>query len=254
MKIIKPLISRILSTDSRAQAALMDSLFFLAIVSTICTLLFFFAMNYGTVLEKNINSFYSSDFAVDSLKVVTYVNVLRDGNDVYSIIPNENPQYDYLFTLIKEDYADTKELKPTTKRAIKNTLSAVMRPFEESLDYSFFIMNEDTNNFLFLMFAVHDYNTGIFDEDDETKSNLDLKYYSCNPQKKDLLAKEILPNVGKVDSSISKITLFELGESGSGKIFVIGLHLWISKDYSALNLLTHGTDADGTNFNCVEIE
>jgi len=32
------------------------------------------------------------------------------------------------------------------------------------------------------------------------------------------------------------------------------LHLWISKDYSALNLLTHGTDADGTNFNCVEIE
>ena len=113
-----------INPNSKGQAALMDSLFFLAIVSAVCTTLFFFTVNYGKQLDSQINSFYSTDFAADTIKVVSYINVLRTGMSVYDA--DGLVELDYLLAMMKEDYGN-KRVFLQNKKAIASTFNSVSK-------------------------------------------------------------------------------------------------------------------------------
>ncbi|MEK6959163.1 MAG: hypothetical protein AABW59_03910 [archaeon] len=239
--------------EKKAQAALTDSIFFLAIVATLCTSLFYFAINYGTQMESQLNSFYSSDFANDSLKVINYVNVMRNGNSIFSELGRgETAEYDYLLALIKEDYSDDQEISPETRDSIAYTLHSVLRPFDDSVDYTYYLLSESEDKFLFLLMAVHE-----CDGDKEeclNPSNADKKinrnYYYCEPSNKNVLTKKVYPYIGKVDSAVGKITLLQRvsAEKTDSKIFIMGLDVWISTDLEVLGQLDEKTLTP--DFNC----
>jgi hypothetical protein len=254
--------------DTSAQAALVDSLFFIAIVSAICTGLFYFAINYGLGPERLLNSFYSSDFAMDSLKVITYINIMRDGSSV-SLNPTlgpdpysgvvVTPEYDYLLALLKEDFAQNKSIGYDSRKAISNTLYSVLKPFDDSIDYVFFIAKESysaqESKFVALIIASRKKVEGTgeagvdyIDPDTGESFSVNRVFYSCDPTNKAILEKYIYPYIGKVDSAIGKITL-SAGDLGSSSPYIIGLSTWISKDINIMSNL----DVD-PNFNCKLIE
>jgi hypothetical protein len=246
-----------LFNDFRGQAALVDSLFFIAIVSAVCTALFYFAINYGSSTESSLNSFYSSDFAMDSLKVITYVNVMRDGSAVKLNDELDFSEFDYLLALIKEDYTQSRVIGMDSRKMIANTLYSVLKPFDDSIDYFFYIVKEGAtiheSRYIALIIAVH----VPSDSGEENQYFCDYSgkcyyinrvFYSCDPSQKYLFEQKILSNVGKVDSAIGKITLNDLSSDSGFSPYTIGLHTWVSKKIQAISNL------ESEEYNCVKIE
>lgn len=246
--------------NQKGQAALMDSIFFLTIIATICTTLFFFAINYGSTTSDQINSFYSRDFANDSLKVVSYINVSREGKSLDEInASNDYAQLDYLLALIKEDYADKQEISEKTTTAIARTLNDVMLPFDSAIDYAFFMVNESDEDYLFLLLATHQCDETIDLDNDGLQDCIDpnverdddliqRKYFYCEPLDNQVLEKQIYPKLNKIDSAFGKVTFSESFESQSqGRPFVLGLSVWVTSDIPELkeDNLTNSSD-----FNC----
>jgi hypothetical protein len=247
----------------RGQAALMDSIFFLTIVATICTSLFFFAINYGIQTEVQINSFYARDFATDALKVITYINVVRDGKSIQQIKDSgESFENDYLLALIKEDYADKKKISPTTTRAIVRTLDNVMKPFDVAIDYTFYLLNESEKKYLFLLFATHecvdegvdldnDGVTACYDLDESKQDFVTRKYFYCNPRDDTILETEIFPYVGQVDSAFGKVTLSDPSEPDRpGRPFILGFSGWVATNIEKLSTQNLTTSPD---YNCMVV-
>jgi len=242
--------------DNRAQAALTDSLFFLAIVAAITAMLFFYMTSYGNNMNTQLDAFYTKDFAADSLKVITYVNVLRDGTELQKHIDGDYapdaPQFDYLLTLMKEDYSDTQKFSPETVSAIALTLNSVLQPFS-SVDYSFYLLSESENEFLFLMLSVHTGTLTIDDPDNKKYdfSNVQRVFYSCEPINQDVLSKHINSYVGQIDQSKGKISFLDPDVTDSlGRPFIIGLDVWISKDLPVIRDLEAKTTPAGQDFSC----
>ncbi len=240
--------------DDGGQAALVDSLFFIAIISALGTGLFYFAINYGLSSEDLLNSFYSSDFTTDALKVVTYVNITRDGEIVRANRSiKSDDEFDYLFAMIKEDYAENidKDVKITLpiQKNIAKTLYEVLRPFDSSFDYAFFITQEGDiqgkQNFLVLILALHKYHFG------ETNSSrmITREYYSCRPKIPNVIEKYIYSSVGSLDSSVGRISLCR--EMGSCSSFLIGINIWVSKSVEIFDKINEGQDTD---FVCTKLE
>jgi hypothetical protein len=239
--------------NCRGQAALVDSIFFLTIVSIICTTLFFFTINYGLQTELQITSFYSRDFSSALLKVITYINVPRDGVSIKDSQASGVFQSDYLLALIKEDYADTKSISEPTTMAIVRTLDQVVKPFDASIDYAFFMASESQNEYLFLLLATHECD-GDWDASLNCEGDVKRKYFYCNPNNNKVLEEYVFPRVGKVDSSFGKITLSDSlqTDDSRGNPYIIGFSGWVVADIPELrgsNLI-----ADDSEFNCVEKE
>ena len=269
------------SLDSKGQAALTDSLFFLAIIATICTSLFFFAINYGLQMEQQVNSFYASDFSNDALKVVTYVNVLRTGESIYAAKGDGTDEFDYLLALIKEDYASqaglaSKSLGPETRLAIASTLDSVLKPFQDSIDYSFYLvspnadlLNASDDKFLFLLLATHqcasgpglcnptpvlDPVTGNYVIPSDEEILIERVYYYCQPKDTSVLEDKIFPFASQVDTALGKITLFDSDATeNQGRPFIMGLNVWVSKDIPVLSNLDDKTKPGSADFNCTVI-
>ncbi|MFA6065219.1 MAG: hypothetical protein WCW44_01360 [archaeon] len=244
-------------TEQKGQAALVDSLFFIAIVSTICTGLFYFAINYGLGPEALLNSFYSSDFAMDSLKVITYINVMRDGTPVsLESASTAGPlaEYDYLLALMKEDFAQNNSIGVDTQIAISNTLYSVLRPFDDSIDYIFYISKESnvasSAKYLALIIATHECTancSGNIAENPGGSSAREVSrvFYSCQPTVNKVLESKIFPNVGKIDSSYGKVNL-------NDSPYIMGLHTWVSKRIAVLTELSVEGKSD-PDLNCSQI-
>lgn len=241
---------------NRAQAALTDSMFFLAIVAAITAMLFFYMTSYGNNMNTQLDAFYTKDFAADSLKVITYVNVLRDGTELQDFLdgdyPNESPQFDYLLTLMKEDYSDKQKFSPETISAIALTLNSVLKPFS-SVDYSFYLLSESENEFLFLMLSVHKGTLTEIDADKKKYEVSDVRrvFYNCAPSNQDVLSKHINSYVGQIDQSKGKISFLDPDVTDSlGRPFIIGLDVWISKDLPVIRDLEDQATQAGKDFNC----
>jgi hypothetical protein len=245
---VKKCSTSFLFGESRAQAALVDSLFFIGIIATLCSGLFYFTVNYGLSTEKLLNSFYSSDFAMDSLKVITYVNIMRDGT---AIQINDGSQtfheYDYLLAMIKENYSKDKNVSVSTRIAIGNALYSVLKPFDDSIDYLFFIGLEGSGGDITydaVILATHKCDSANLDDCRRGTTIPRRAFYSCDPYEKKAITKHILPYVGKVDSAVGKITLSNVnygsssGDStsvGAGAVpHIIGLYTWVSKSVSVM--------------------
>ena len=242
--------------NSKGQAALMDSIIFLTIVSSVVTMLFFFMVGYGDRVNNQLDSLYAEDFSIDTLKVITYINVLRDGRSVFDYDFKEDeqpsPEYDYLLAIMKEDYADEGKFTQSTKKAVVSTISSTLKPFDESIDYAFFMMHEDSEEFLLLLIAVHE---GRFVEDNGRMvvESVDRVYYVCEPDDKEILAKEVFPYVGEVNSSSGKIMLAE-PKSSTNTPFIMSLNMWVSKDIAVLkNLGDPDTEKMIPDLNCTVI-
>lgn len=242
-----------LNKERRGQAALVDSLFFIAIVSALGTGLFYFAINYGLSSEAMLNSFYSSDFASDALKVITYVNITRDGTIVTpDMVVSSSDEFDYLFAMIKEDYAENSkepvQITLKTQKYIASTLYSVLKPFDTSFDYIFFIAKEGSvkseQKFMVMIFALHK----PVDPDDKTQG-VTREFYSCSPKFSNVIEKYIFPNAGSLDSAIGRISLCE--SSGQCLSYLLGIDIWVSKKASIFTNITNETDAE---FNCKLIE
>lgn len=238
--------------ERSAQAALVDSLFFIAIVSALGTGLFYFAINYGLSSEALLNSFYSRDFATDALKVITYVNITRDGQIVKPNVPiSSTEEFDYLFAIIKEDYAENSraevKITPATQKSIAKTLYTILKPFDASFDYIFFITKEGglqgEQKFLVMIFALHK----MVDEEDP-KKGANRVYYSCYPRFSNVIERYIYPSAGALDSAVGRISLCE--NSGACSSFLVGMNIWVSKRAQVFNSIVNGTDTD---FVCTEI-
>ncbi len=254
--------------DNAGQAALTDSLFFIAIIAVLSTGLFYFAINYGLSTEAMLNSFYSSDFAMDSLKVVTYVNIMRDGSPVnlnsYSTENAPQGQFDYMLALVKEDYSRNSEISPSTKKAIANTLHSVLKPFDSSIDYVFFIALESSGvgekKFVALILATRKCMAENNDCSNISQGeDLPIKrvYYACDPAVSNVLEKYIYPNVGKVDSAIGTIGL--RSKSEDYERFLIGMNLWVARKIEPIErIIATGEEPDPAKrdpeFNCVLID
>jgi len=241
-----------LNKERKAQAALVDSLFFIAIVSALGTGLFYFAINYGLSSEALLNSFYSSDFASDSLKVLTYVNITRDGKIVTpNMVVSPSDEFDYLFAIIKEDYAEHSaepvQITLQTQKYIASTLYSVLKPFDTSFDYIFFITKEGATKaeqkFMVLIFALHE------QSDPNDRLSVTRKFYSCSPKFTNVIEKYIFPNAGAIDSSIGRISLCE--NAGACSSFILGVDIWVAKKASVFTDITKGVNQD---FNCILIE
>ncbi len=235
--------------NCKGQAALVDSIFFLTIVSIVCTTLFFFAINYGLSTESQINSFYSKDFSSDLLKVITYVSIPRDEQTIGESQLTGIFQSDYLLALIKEDYSDKRKMSPLTTKAIVRTLDSVVKPFDASIDYAFFLTSESDNEYLFLLLATHECSNWV----ENTSGNLvcdvvQRKYFYCEPTNQKILEERIFPKLNRVDNSVGKITLSESERSDSqGRPFIIGFSGWIVVDIPELKQDFLLSDND---FNC----
>lgn len=225
--------------NKKGQAALFDSIFFLTIVASISAGLLFFTVNYGTQAQEQLTSFYSSDFCADALKIITYINVTREGESVSSntISVNPNIELDYLLALIKEDYADKKEMSNRTKLALKNTLESALKPFEASIDYTYYLYDEDAKKYLFLVFAIHDCTGGDCNNPVATNRVIEREFYFCTPSTStNFLENELFPTLGKIDSSFGKVNLPVIKQDTvETKSFVMGLQVWVTKRSTKLN-------------------
>ena len=253
--------------NAKGQAALMDSLLFLTIVAAITAMLFFYMTSYGDQMNTQLDAFYTKDFAADSLKVITYINVLRDGDILEEYVvgnrSEDTPQFDYLLTLMKENYSDKQKFSGATIQAIALTLNSVLKPFG-SVDYAFYLLSESESDFLFLMISVHEGKLSLVDEE---KKKYDVDYvdrvfYSCEPISQDVLTKHITPYVGQIDQSKGKISFLDPDVTDSlGRTFIIGIDVWISKDLPAIksfnpdfhDTLSPAALQAGQDFNCAEI-
>ncbi len=255
-KIKKDFSRKQFALNEKGQAALFDSIFFLIIVSTICTALFFFAINYGVRVDSQISSFYSSDFATDALKVISYVNTLRSGENLSELANIEYPQFDYLLAAIKEDYAENQKIGDTTSKSIVNTLDEVMKPFNESIDYAFHISSESNDDYLFFVISVHECIGDIalcnsISRDDSVQ--IVRNYYLCEPLSKRVLEEKVFPFVGKIDSAFERIGLARLKSTPLGgqpeytspSPFIMQIDMWVSKNFPDLNGISTNPD-----FNC----
>ena len=248
----------------KGQAALTDSLFFLAIVAAITAMLFFYMTSYGQRMNNQLDSFYTRDFAADSLKVITYVNTIRDGTELQKHIDGAYcsggcpvPEFDYLLALMKEDYSDNQEFTPQTTNAIALTLNSVLKPFDDSVDYAFYLLSEGEDDFLFLLLAVHEGEEDtLIDAEKKIYENgyVERVYYTCNPQNQDVLVKHVTPFVGEVNQSKGKVSFVDPKVTdSSGRPFIIGLDVWISKDLPVIKDLGPQSTFAGQDFNCIKI-
>ncbi|MCX6804312.1 MAG: hypothetical protein NTY48_07160, partial [Candidatus Diapherotrites archaeon] len=195
--------------------------------------------------------FYSTDFAIDSLKILTYVSVFRDGRAISALdkVEAKSAEFDYLLALIKEDYAksptNVDALSLNTRKAIANTLHSVLLPFDTSLDYVFFIEKEGykpgEGSFLTMIIATKKCYSNCNPQDPPENRVIKRVYFSCNPSKSNVLEKLVFPNAGKVDSAIGKIMLSK-DTSGHATNYVLALHMWVSKKIGAISEIVRTSD------------
>ncbi|MDD3159824.1 MAG: hypothetical protein PHQ98_02560 [Candidatus ainarchaeum sp.] len=217
-------LSKLFKFNQTGQAALMDSIFFLTIVSTIGVALFYFYIHYGEQTNTLITSFYSQDFSSDVLKVISYSSALRGGEDLTKF-QGSNPELDYLFALIKEDFSNNqKNLSDGTIFAIARTVSVILKPFDNSFDYAFYINSPDSSNdksnYYFFLVANHE----IVD------STVSRNYYSCIVNQTNA-EKHLFSKVGKIDSSIAKLSLTKKdGDKTTNFVYDVVLNIWINRN------------------------
>lgn len=163
-------------------------------------------------------------------------------------------QSDYLLALIKEDYSDKRKISLSTRNAIVNTLDSVVKPFDASIDYAFFMTSESENQYLFLLLATHECDDWEIDESDRNVcKNVSRKYFYCEPSDNKVLENHIFPKTFKVDSSFGKITLSDSDKSDAmGKPFIMGFSGWVVVDIAELR--TDYLTALGNEFNCILVE
>jgi len=130
----------------KGQAAITDALFFLLIVMSLVSFLFFFSSQYGRTVGEYSNSKFGSDYAVSALKTILYSSFARDGLPLTvdgkfgdECTPDScSEEVDYLIAAVKEDYADDENIN-FFREELTDSIKKVMMPVRNSFDYLVYI-------------------------------------------------------------------------------------------------------------------
>ncbi len=163
--------------NQRGQAAVTDALYFLLVVTFLSVFLFGFANSYGNNIKEQINNQNTTAFATNALKTILYSSTTRDPDQD---ITAPNAEIDYVLAILKEDYADDKKLKSTQRNVLGKTISGIMSPVEDNLDYVFIITAVEENDKDFVFFFFH---TTNFIEEASNFPARGFTYFRANPDK-----------------------------------------------------------------------
>ncbi|MCX6798771.1 MAG: hypothetical protein NTW59_01590 [Candidatus Diapherotrites archaeon] len=212
----------------RGQAALSDSLYFLLIVSGLCAFLFFFAANYGLVVEQQVVRQYRSEYATASLETILYSSTPRDPSKAL----DQAEEVDYLLAAVKEDYADDQVLDDTNA-ILTEGIKTIMEPFADNSDYMFFIYMPEKKKFVYNLFFVTEFEVSGKEVTQTRKATL-----LCNPKSLDDV-EETITGVGAIAQSNSSMQMIEIAEGGAEKYppAQVNLTMWVPTeiDWSKLN-------------------
>jgi len=122
--------------NENGQAAVTDALYFLMIVTFLSVFLFGFANSYGNSVKEQIGDEFNTTFATNALKTILYSSTPRD---FQKSIYDEDAEIDSLLAIIKEDYSDDQKIDNIEKVVLGKTISSILSPIEDSIDYVFYI-------------------------------------------------------------------------------------------------------------------
>ena len=165
--------------NQKGQAAVTDALYFLMIVTFLSIFLFGFANSYGNSVKQQINDELNVTFATNALKTILYSSTTRDPG---ASINDPDAEIDYLAAILKEDFADDQELSEPTRKVLGKTISRILSPIEDNLDYIFIITtagNEAEKKIVFMY--VH---TTNFVEEETSLKNYIRKNIKQNRKEK----------------------------------------------------------------------
>ncbi len=217
-----------IALSQRGQAALTDSLYFLLIVSGLSAFLFYFTVNYGVMVERQLARQYSTEYAKSALETILYSSMPRTPG----ISLEDAAEIDYLLAAVKEDYADDGQLDET-KEILAQNLTGIMYPFAASFDYLFYIYIPDKKEFVIAFLRAGKVEAQPSGE----KTQLLVGRGSimiCSPSSMDKLD-NFLSGMGQTAQSISRMQLIDA--EGRYLPAQISLTMWVptDTDLSALN-------------------
>ncbi len=212
--------------NERGQAALTDALYFLLIVSTLSTFLFFFAANYGLVVQQKVVNQYWSEYATGALETILYSSTPRIAGQTLE----NSEEVDYLLAAVKEDFADDGQLFET-KPILAQNIFGIMQPLAGNFDYLFYLYLSDAKDFAYVLLYTKDpvispTPGGRPSEVVVTPGSAFL--YFCEPENLDAL--ELLTeSVGSSAQSSARIQLVSLDEAGNASYPVAqaNLTMWV---------------------------
>lgn len=219
--------------NSRGQAAVTDSLYFLLIVTFLAIFLFGFANTYGNSVRTQVNDEFDTSFATNAMKSILYSSTSRDPAEQ---INDPDAEIDYLLAMVKEDYADDAQIGAVERAVLAQTINSTLAPIQDTKDYIFTITVPQASgkppNFVFIFF--HTTNFTKQPALDEKGNPLPGRYlnYSANSAKPHIdyfcgvqnypgpsavnafeqlnnKMKRLLTNVGSVSQSSAVIRLLE---------------------------------------------
>ena len=217
-----------MALNHSGQASLTDALYFLMIVSALSTMLFFFAANYGQVVEQRVVNQYWREYATGALETILYSSTPRIAGE-----PLENStEIDYLLAAVKEDFADDGEIDETQGVLVQN-IKGIMQPFSGNFDYLFYIYLSDDKEFAFVMVYTRDAPT--FEDNPSSRTGEGrtvipgaAKILFCNPDSLNAL-EAMVESVGLSAQSTTRIQLVEVdaSDTSSYPIAQANLTMWV---------------------------
>jgi len=231
--------------NEKGQAAVTDALYFLMIVTFLSIFLFGFSNTYGNSVEEQIMDQFNTTFATNALKTILYSSTPRDPSQ--NIYEDPDAEIDYLLAILKEDYADNEIIDLAEREVLGSTISAILSPISDTVDYVFYIRIPEQKKFVYFFF-----HTTNFEKDEANipggrffvySANLNdshLEYFCGIPKNPnnnsgyvsydDLLKRvnTLLANVGPTSHATSSIKLVKETSSGVWDSFdaQVDLLLW----------------------------
>ena len=163
--------------NSKGQAAVTDAMYFLLVVTFLSIFLFGFANSYGNSIKQQINDEFSTTFATNALKTILYSSTTRSPGVK---ITDPDAEIDYLLVILKEDYADDQQLDSDEREVLGETISTILTPIEDQIDYIFLITAFEEANKDFIFFYIH---TTNFIEEDADIPGRGFVFYRTDPDK-----------------------------------------------------------------------
>jgi len=188
------MIDLILFVNKRkGQAAMMDSLFFLTIIVTLCVMLFKFSATYGDRIDLATSNLYFKEYSNSVLRTVFYSEIPLD----FSLDINSAKEIDYLMIAVKEDFfsdgkignSDINDLQlipgDIAKFNLYHTIKATMHPMP-NYDYVFYLHNDSDLKFSFFLIKITNFEQqGAIQQGYRVQYIMNSEepygYYLCNP-------------------------------------------------------------------------
>lgn len=233
-----------MALNSKGQAALTDSLYFLLIVSGLSTFLFLFAATYGQSVSQGVGLQYRGEYAVSTLKTILYSSTPRLQDKTLE----QSSEVDFLLAAMKEDFADD-GLFSNTEQLIVNNVAGLMAPLAPNFDYMYYIYLPDRQEFVFFLLHTSKFTLSKEGKAVEVQSEQDTVWL-CKPDAFNKLD-DFVTNIGKLYQANSRMQLPRAKSSGGRGYDVfasqVNLTMWVS---TGLPEVGGKPITDKTNLDC----